>query len=331
MIKSAALRLSGGVTTISAACMLAGCAAPNVGSTAATAISGGTSSTTTSSTSVYPSAFGPTLASNARAAAAPNSALVVYVPRNTAEPIVTSPASGYAASFTEFVENGSNKAILDVKANLPGSVSMDTANMQPALRGSGSTSAVRVYGEGFHVTDRPLYVFAYKGIGGSELLTDATYGFFAVTEQPSQPEAWGAFHVGTPTPQAQMPTNVTATYSGAFTGVEIWGPSRATSGFSAPMTMTANFTNGTVAGVVPQTGAISSGFNFNGTITGNAYQGTAAFTATNAVTTSSALNGAFYGTNASQTAGAVMVQGTPIPSDPATGQVTIVGGFGGKR
>jgi C-lobe and N-lobe beta barrels of Tf-binding protein B len=160
----------------------------------------------------------------------------------------------------------------------------------------------------------------------------------------------GGYHNGTPTALSGLPTAVTATYGGMFVGearsagsTAVATPANALAGTA---NLTANFGSGAISGKVSNLttptayatgGGISSspvgyGLGMNGTISGGAYTGTAGFTnaagtAAAGSVTSSALNGGFYGPNATETAGALVVRGT-APTGTAT---VITGAFGAKR
>ncbi|MEQ1697570.1 MAG: transferrin-binding protein-like solute binding protein [Hyphomicrobiaceae bacterium] len=165
-------------------------------------------------------------------------------------------------------------------------------------------------------------------ITGAAPLTDAVYGSYSSGAMPSG--QLGGFFTGTPTSQAQMPGNITATYSGGFVGYEVTNST--VYEVAGASSVTANFGAGTVSGAVSSLtnlyGTPSAyGLSMTGTITGNTYNGTAGFTGAGApTTTTSAMNGAFYGSAATQTAGALSVTGTG-----AGGATTVVGGFGGRR
>lgn len=323
------------VAGASLACVLAGCAAANPNAKGvAGAVGGGTSTTTAASTFISP--FGVAGASNARASAAPNTALVVYIPHgaNIGSPVTLSPAGGFPIAVSEYIDNGANKIQVDLNANLSNGVSVTTQGVQPALQSTGpSTDAIRIAGQGYFVANAPLYMLATQGVDatGNAILTDASFGLLSIAEQSTGKEAWAAFHVGTATPANQMPVNVSATYNGQFRGIEISGPDRVSSAYSADMRLNANFANGTITGSVDRPLTVSSGIDFNGLIVGNSYQGTASFNRAGAVTDGGSVNGSFYGANATQTAGAIQVQGTPIPGNAVVGPVTIIGAYGAKR
>ena len=85
-------------------------------------------------------------------------------------------------------------------------------------------------------------------------------------------------------------------------------------------------------------GPATFGLNMNGTINGNTYTGTAGFTQSGALgapagtVTSSALDGGFYGANASETAGAVRVEGrAPDRTGNPGPSVVVTGAFGATK
>jgi C-lobe and N-lobe beta barrels of Tf-binding protein B len=163
-------------------------------------------------------------------------------------------------------------------------------------------------------------------------LTDSSYGVIYQTDTASgSGTTIVGYHQGTPTPLANMPTNITATYDGTFIGAG--GPLTGSGDtLTGAASITANFGAGTVNGTIPNLSGVTAGsqvhgLTMNGTITGNTYKGTVAFTSPHPTTvTSSAMTGAFYGANANETAGALRIEGTIGPTPTA-----IVGGFGGKR
>lgn len=174
-------------------------------------------------------------------------------------------------------------------------------------------------------------------------LSDARYGIIVTMPGTTSMNVAG-FHYGTLTPATSRPTNVTATYTGVFGGVETsttanLGPvsGRPLAGASS---VTANFGTGQVNGRItniqePLTPTIGlpTGYEItmNGTMTGSSYSGTATIVnpgTTNAQGTagSSSLSGGFYGTNATETAGALSARST-IGSTTSV----VTGGFGGRR
>jgi hypothetical protein len=172
-------------------------------------------------------------------------------------------------------------------------------------------------------------------IAGKDTLAYSSYGMVATNG--TNGSMVGGYHTGTPTAANQLPTNVTATYTGSYLGEAI-SPSQSHTQVGNA-SLTANFGAGTVSGNVTSltnvgTGASAGyGLSMNGTISGGSYTGTAGFTsaanpnvAAGSVS-SSALNGGFYGPNAAETAGALAIKG----STPSTGATYVTGGFGGKR
>ncbi len=178
--------------------------------------------------------------------------------------------------------------------------------------------------------------------GTNALLTDAGYGRYWVYPASGQ-EQVGGFFTGTPTSQSQMPGNITATYTGGFTGYRVAQGQGITS-LKGSSSLTADFGAGTVNGTISNLVNGSNGLNqtyglsLAGNITGNTYNGTVGFTnaapgvaSGTPVVASSALNGAFYGNGATQTAGSLSITGQAPSIGGAIGPVTVVGGFGGRR
>lgn len=153
--------------------------------------------------------------------------------------------------------------------------------------------------------------------------------------------------------------NVTATYSGGFIGVavDVGGQDHfaTTLGLSGDVTLTANFKKGSVTGVVDDITASGTLFGdvdldqriaIKGTIKGAEYNGTA--TVINrrndraaGRTTSSAVNGTFFGPAADETAGAVRVESRFNPTynggfslttgGTAAAAIAITGAYGAKQ
>jgi hypothetical protein len=171
-------------------------------------------------------------------------------------------------------------------------------------------------------------------VGAAAPLTDAAFGL-AYTASAGSAYV-GGYHYGNATALASMPT-ATATYAGKFSGIEV---SRFGIGdIKGTSALTANFGAGTVNGNVTNMtlgsgGSAGYGLSMNGTITGNTYSGTTGFTTTTGAptvsVTASSMNGGFYGAGAAETAGALTVQGTPLPTT-TLGPVAVVGAFGGKK
>lgn len=185
-----------------------------------------------------------------------------------------------------------------------------------------------------------LYVSKVYGNAatGSLLLQDSRFGYVVIQQGTgtSGNAAIGGLYTGNATPVAQLP--VQATYNGSFVGVIAkQGQSFGATYLTSPMTMTANFTQGTIAGSMNSFFgnyfATFDGIAFNGKITGNTYSGTATFTDITGVAVpaprTSAVTGGFFGPNAAETAGALRIEGqTP----QGKGSVSVVtGGFGAHR
>ena len=177
--------------------------------------------------------------------------------------------------------------------------------------------------------------------GANAPLTDAVYGRYWVYPASGQEQVGGYFS-GTPTSQAQMPGSITATYTGDFTGYRVMQATGIAS-LAGSSSLTANFgagtVNGSITNLINQGNGLSQtyGLSMTGTITGNTYNGTVGFTpagpaaAGTPVVTNSALNGAFYGNGATQTAGALSISGQAPGAGGLTAPITVVGGFGARR
>ena len=220
-----------------------------------------------------------------------------------------------------------------------------------------------------------------KDAGSDRLLTDVSYGVYDVHNADGSRQI-GGYHYGNVTPESSRPAgNVTATYAGKFTGVEVMdGRQRADEaakaeaepqfgpptvrGLNGDVALMADFGRGTVQGLVgnmkyaddqrtqPEAEASALmvreptatpyGLRMDAQMTGSTYKGTASFTGVeDAVTvTKSAVNGAFYGANAAETAGTLSVTGQAVPrkleeyklaEQPAAPRVVVTGAFGGAK
>jgi hypothetical protein len=138
-------------------------------------------------------------------------------------------------------------------------------------------------------------------------------------------------HHGSVTPTTQLPTG-TATYIGGYNGIAVDGTGKVDVQTGASG-LSANFGAGSVTGIVtglsnvngPVATPAGYGISMTGTITGSTYTGSAALTGEGTSTTQSSLNGAFYGTNAAETAGALAIRGNVNGTSIVTS-----GGFGGR-
>ncbi len=328
MLKSAA-RGFGLVAVSLAAAGLGGCGGGG---------SGGGSSATTSPAPVV------------AVAPAPNKTLMLFIPDLSNISVAgRSAATGNTISIAEDT-SAINSASLLVSGTLsnggaPGA-SGTLAGSAINRLGNISNLGERKYDGGITSSNYLQTERASKIVGGNlTFLQDASYGI-TVYQATNSPSAYvGGFHHGNATAAANVPTNVSATYNGFFTGLELRTGQDAAlggaKGVAGAMSLTADFTAGTVNGSVSNIVDASStsagyGLTMTGTIQGNAYSGTTAFTgaAGNAagVVSSSAMNGAFYGANAAETAGAVRIEGTaPIGIVGNNVGLAVVGGFGGTK
>lgn len=149
----------------------------------------------------------------------------------------------------------------------------------------------------------------------------------------------GGFHSGNLTPVNELP--VTATYVGNFFG-RMYEVGKSTynvwTGVTGNVALNANFTNGTISGGtfgVSQAAATPFELNMNGTISGNTYTGSATVVSIDGkavpAPTASAVNGAFYGANAAETAGAVRLEGQVPWKGGTQANSVLTGAFGAKK
>ena len=181
---------------------------------------------------------------------------------------------------------------------------------------------------------------------GTNRLKSARYGLISIVDPANNNRDYlTAYHVGSLTPLNQMPSNVTATYTGLFRGIhEVAGTAghRVGEVDIGTVNLTANFTNGTIKGSVNNMvdgggQPLFYGLHMDGRIAGNTYKGTVELSQRGGApvagsATGSSWNGAFYGPNAAETAGALAVRGT-VPNGVTTPANTgyIIGGYGARR
>ena len=328
---------------------------------------GGTGTTPTTPTDKTP--FPKSGASNAQSVAQPSSALIVYVPADTTQLEYSGPG-GHRISVTEDQANGTASVKLDATliggrkivtsasniktTDLPIGVSNDKAVWQRVYGTVNSSNYTQLN----PATQTQVQVLDLADTGQ---LTDAKYGIVYVMNGNPWPVnmkdrdfGLAAYHTGNATPLGQMPTNTTATYRGYFQGTAVVPysvrPGDVLGVLVGDATINANFASGKIDGAISNIQQRQADltllrvdpFNINvaGTISGNAYQGTAALSGVGATATGGAVNGAFYGANAAETAGAVSAQGSLMttrlrpngPPDPAVSMpMTVIGAYGAKR
>ena len=350
---------------------LAACSTPGPGaggsfggSAGGGTVSGGSGGSTTTVSERAP--FPKIGSSNAQKAAAPNSALVLYVPWDGGA-IEYSGAGGHKLTVTENTTDKtatvnmkatllSGRNVNTTAANIPTTDLAHGVKQNPPLSNVYSTISM----SNFVVGSREVQTQVLVSTDAQSLqLTDAKYGLVYVMNGNPWPVTnknydfgLAAYHIGNATPTAQMPTT-TATYTGTFQGNGVTASSANANTLGAvygDVSLTANFGAGTVNGAITNIRKVDTGYpgmpvesfdiNIAGSITGNAYQGTAAYVGAGTSTNSSMVNGAFYGANAKETAGAVVVDGvlqtpvydangnksgsTPIP-------MTVMGAYGARR
>ena len=174
-------------------------------------------------------------------------------------------------------------------------------------------------------------------------LASADFGMWAITNDiPNQPPSpvpvmtYSAYAGGTLT--SAMPTSGTVIYTGKMTGVLANTPIGGSDDVSGNVTLTVDFTNGTINGLfttisnVAGVSTLSGTTAFSGTfaditlsggiVSGNSFSATIATTsipgATNMI-----MNGSFYGATANEIAGTFTI------SEPSPGMI-LIGSFGAK-
>lgn len=265
------------------------------------------------------------------------STYLVYVPdRNNVTQGSNSPGigdGGLVTTGTNTLQIRPNSATLSGVTTVP-----DTGIMNL----TGSANGVRTYSNGG--SSAVLYTSVANGFGGTQNLTDASFGVFSTAYNTSELIA-GGFHMGTATPMANVPTTGTATYRGTFAGFAYTeGAAANASALLGNATVTANFGANTVGGQISNLNrnGVATGVNldFNSTLVGGSYFGTvtgvtsAATGAPVATIASSNVNGTFYGTNAAETAANVAVRTTTNPGltgGAGTSGVVVVGAYGARR
>ncbi len=201
-----------------------------------------------------------------------------------------------------------------------GTVRYDTRNGSTDVRGTNSYRACI----GTCTTTSAFYDVTLLN-GSATTLQYATYGTWTKNVGGTAFSRFGAFAVGVPSTEAQVPTRGTATFNGQASGlVSIDGPSSDLS-FSGTTTLNADFNAKTITGSVTNiitrtldgttisgttttTGSMNN-INFtNGGISGTGFNGTATPATNTGQTlniggTTGQFNGTFFGPNASEAAG----------------------------
>jgi C-lobe and N-lobe beta barrels of Tf-binding protein B len=322
---------------------------------------GGGGSSSPAPAAITPVVAASTIGSSAAAPVASQTgkALLVYIP-NASNVSVTdsSAASGTAMTLNQsFTAGTAGGATSQGSANFSGTLTGGTTILGTGVANRSAidsttlqiipgTAPLQSYETPAGGTANSIVVASrYANQSGTVLLNDSSYGLLGVGGTTGN-IAFGGYHAGNATAVAQLP--VTGSYTGVFAGFDL-KPGTSAAGFGAidgDVKLNADFSKGTVSGNVTNITNVSSagvtsaagyGLSLNGTIAGNAYTGTTAFTnatpggpaATTA--TSSALNGAFYGANASETAGALRVQGLAPKSGGGTVDTVVIGAFGAKK
>lgn len=313
--------------------------------------------------------FTKTGASNAQGAAAPNSALVVYVPHAGGD-IEYSGAGGHRVTVTENTAKGTVAVTMDARLENGGrriatsETAIPTTNLAlGAVASASSTVYSTINMQNFVVTNPAVQtqVLVSRDAGAAQL-TDAQYGTIYVMNGNPWPIlntafdfGLAAYHTGNATAVNDMPNLASATYTGTFQGngltPTVQNPNQMLGAIQGDVTLNANFAAGTISGTIANVRANPANtytnhgaffpfdINVNATITGNSYQGTAAYAGTGTSTTAGVVNGAFYGPQAAETAGAVTVRGNvTVPGFNAQGApaaiptpVTVIGSYGARR
>ena len=259
-------------------------------------------------------------------------ALMLYIPNGNA--VSVSDRSSATSNTVSASETPGTSATVNISGSLSGGTPAPAIGTVP--------HDLPIGANGNYYQGSSAAVFSFREAGGSSL-SDASYGLVIAPGSTSGSLLVGGYHHGTPTPAAELPSGVTATYSGTFAGLGMINgvsASMGTAALTGNMNMTADFGAGTVQGRVNNmqvdsngaTGSATFGLSMNGTISGAGYTGIAGYTTTTGAAggtvTSSAMSGGFYGANAGETAGALRIEGT---APGMTSPTSIVGGFGGKR
>lgn len=266
------------------------------------------------------------------------STYLVYIPNTgNVAPTANSPSIGDGALITTGTNTlliRPNSATLAGVTNYP-----DTGTM--AL--IGSSGGVTDYANAS--SSARVYTAVGNGFGGTQNLTDASFGVFSTAYNASELIA-GGFHTGNGTAFASVPNTGTATYRGTFTGLAYTEGGAATAtNLTGVATVNADFgastVNGQISSLTRNGTPTGVNLNFNAGILGNSYLGgvtsvTNAGTGAPAGTTivSSHVNGGFYGATAGETAGNIGLRTSSNPgltSGPAASGVSVVGAYGARR
>jgi len=181
-------------------------------------------------------------------------------------------------------------------------------------------------------------LYDYKNVPG---LLYSTYGYFIETASDNRSRNIVALGTGNPTPSLQMPSSGSAIYSGGTAGYISAGTAQWHAGpFTGNATLTANFSTGTVSGVLSGLTASVSSVSMgnialsNASISGNTFNGgTVSGTVTRSgipTVVSGSFSGGFNGPNAKEVAGSYVMNNSAAVNH-STLPVTIVGSFGAKK
>jgi C-lobe and N-lobe beta barrels of Tf-binding protein B len=258
--------------------------------------------------------------------AATSKAVTVFLPGSAT--ITTAPSAIVMPSGAGAFAVGTNTA--SVTGGLPNGAGSYTQSLPAANCTSTSTDL------NCSTATDSLYLTSQAGSKGT--LFYSAYGLTSNNVAGGGTNISGVY-AGTATALTDLPKNVTATYTGIYTGLA-FQPGAVYSQVGTA-NLTANFGSGSVSGQVSNltqqngsTNVISNagyGISMNGTISGGNYNGTAGYTTTTGAAagtvSSSTLTGGFYGPQAAETAGALAIKGT-TPTGTAT---TVVGSYGAKK
>jgi hypothetical protein len=173
--------------------------------------------------------------------------------------------------------------------------------------------------------------------GGSTTLQYSTYGTWTKSVANASFSRFGAFAVGVPSTEAQVPTKGTATFSGSATGLVSVDAAGSDYSFSGTATLNADFSAKTITGGITSittktlgsvvtTGTMNDITLSSGTISGTGFSGTATAGTTagtlNITGATGTFSGSFYGPSATEAAGSFALTRDGL---------NIVGAFGTAR
>ena len=295
-------------------------------------------------------------------------ALFIYIPDETTGKIEDrSRERGHSVNAT-LKADGSLDVIIDGKTkdkrtvpSLNGLIMSDDIGVPTAIVYKAATDPC-----GGEVTsgcdDRAI---AVSKAAGKNLLQSSTYGItrFGEDTDATPLATWmGGVYYGTATNVADMPKDLTATYTGNFLGLAFQAKSdisptgdSSVNVLTGDTSLTADFRKAKVSGKITNLvatddlgeTALDQGLSLKGKIKGNSYTGGVSFIKPNGKSTGSVahseLSGGFFGTNAAETAGALSLRGKFKPTSQGVARssdnsnsgkgvnVNIIGSFGATK